>query len=81
MMTNAAVIQWMVMRRIRVRSSGGIGRRPVVRLRLERGRQYVRHPCRCQRSTVSGFTMSTEVRQQMNHRARVGRLGVRLLLS
>ena len=36
--------------------------------RLERRRQYLRHPRRCQRSTVSGFTMSTEVRQPTNHR-------------
>jgi hypothetical protein len=34
----------MVMRRIRARSSGAIGRRPGFPLRLERRRQYVRHP-------------------------------------
>jgi hypothetical protein len=33
----------MVMRRIRVRSSGAIGHRPGFPLRLERRRQYVRH--------------------------------------
>jgi hypothetical protein len=55
-------------RRIRARNSGAIGRRPVFIVRRERRRQYVRHPWRCQRSTVSGFTMSTEACQLTNHR-------------
>jgi len=58
-----------VIRPIRVRTSTALGRRPgrpVVR--RERRRQYVRQPCRCQRSTVSGFTTRREVCQPLNQR-------------
>src|SRR5262249_12136881 len=58
----------MVIRRMRVRSSGAIGRRPGRPVRRERRRQYVRQPCRCQRSTVSGFTTRREVCQPLNQR-------------
>ena len=54
----------MVIRRMRVRSSAAIGRRPGLPVRRERRRQYVRQ----HRSTVSGFTMRREVRQPLNHR-------------
>ena len=56
------------MRPMRPRSSCAIGRRPACPPRLERLRQYARQPCRCQRSTVSGFTMSKDVRHAGNHR-------------
>src|SRR5262245_16717090 len=57
----------MVIRRMRVRSSTAIGRRPGRPVRRERRRQYLRQPCRCQRSTVSGFTTRSEVCQPLNH--------------
>src|SRR5262249_23723763 len=47
---------------------GAIGRRPGRPVRRERRRQYVRQPCRCQRSTVSGFTTRSEVCQPLNQR-------------
>ena len=72
--SSAWILRWpqsrlsAAMHRIRVLSSSGIGRRPGRRVRRERQRQYVRQPSRCQRSTVSGFTMGTELCQPRNHR-------------
>ena len=54
-------------RRIRARTSCGTRGRPVGR--RERHHQKSRHPCRCQRSTVSGRT-STRWRRQSAHRRR-----------
>jgi hypothetical protein len=54
--------------RMRVRSSTAIGRRPGRPVRRERRRQYVRQLCRCQRSTVSGFTTRREVCRPLNQR-------------
>ena len=45
-----------------------MGERPDLPLRLERQRQYARQPRRCQRNTVSGFTISNDLRQPANHR-------------
>jgi hypothetical protein len=53
---------------MRARSSGAIGRRPSLPVRRERRCQYARQPCRCHRSTVSGFTMRREVLHSLNHR-------------
>src|SRR5215470_6087234 len=72
--SSAWILRWpqsrfsVVIRRIRVRSSGTIGRRPGRPVRHERRRQYVRQPWRCQRSTVSGFTTRREVCQPLNQR-------------
>ena len=43
-------------------------RRPARPVRRERRRQYVRRPCRCHRSTVSGFITRREVCQPANQR-------------
>jgi hypothetical protein len=68
-MTGAHISRFsMVIRRMRARSSGAIGRRPSLPVRRERRCQYARQPCRCHRSTVSGFTMRREVLHSLNHR-------------
>src|SRR5262245_49020821 len=72
--SSAWILRWpqsrlsAAMHRIRVLSSTAIGRRPGRPVRRERRRQYVRQPCRCQRSTVSGFTTRREVCQPLNQR-------------
>jgi len=72
--SSAGILRWpqsrfsMVILRMRVRSSAAMGRRPGLPVHRERRPQYVRQPWRCQRSTVSGFTMRRDVRQPLNHR-------------
>jgi hypothetical protein len=53
--------QWILcaIRRIKLRSSGGIGGRPALHFR----RQKIRQPIRCQRTTVDGRTLTTAARQ------------------
>src|SRR5580692_1768213 len=73
-----------IIRKIKSRTSFGVGLLPTCFRTLEIIRQYIRKPVRCQRTTVSGVTMSREcfqsdqtrratTQKSLSMRLRVGR--------